>query len=1019
VTSGARRAIAMPALAGVLFALCVGYLARVTRFADARVELRAEKITVVTGATRERLARLDADVLLSYYVTAREDMPAEFAYIEDQVVLVLEALEQAADGRIAFQVVDPASEPELTPWLDAHDLSTFAARRVERDGWVEEEVWSSLHIAYGGRAGAAISELGPAHVPHLISLIVAHLDQLEEPRAAHIAVDGIPPDYFTPLGVTVDAVDFETTAVISADADIFFWAQPEVIDPRHLSAVADFLASGGSVVVAASQVRVAPATHALPGLLHDVDLTPLLSQYGLRPQVNPVFDVYCEERRFSDPPEPAPYSVRCIAPNQDFRSMSGQPNGTLVFRGATTFTVDGARLAAIGRRANILATTSNLAWLPEILRIDERVSDIVNDNVMPPATGLGAKYPLAVQLESTEPGQGDLVFLGSVSPFSSRYIDDEAYAHQALLKVIVRTLASSERLATRRSSISDAARVGELNAAARAGWQSFSVLLVPALLGMLAFFRSRRGRQSRVRGKGSRRMTVAFAGALVGLCLLAALLPSLGSDWTADGRNQLAPETEAILGDVRGDLSIELCFSPAAELPAEWRPPIRLLADLANEFASRSSRIRVQDLGAEESITTAIAPVQVTSLHDEVTTVRHISAAVRITGGEADQILRFDSLASFEDAEFRILTAIQRAAGVAQVHVAVACDIPRLSPAEALLEYQRKGLFAPTGADIYAAARGSLERLDFRVSYVDPGRPEIPGDADYLVWLQPRRDARAMTTALSHYLSHGGQAFVAVQHYDVVQKELEAEGQASPWWPQPQFPDVDELYFKPLGIDLAREVLFDQLSSADGVAFDLRAVASGYGSDEVLRGLGDLALPSANRIAFDDALLAANGLTATNLISTSRAWSVDWRGGALSQADLSGADASRRLDAPGALLARIEGRFKVLNPETGQLEVDAHSQASGSLLLLGCSKALQDEHLDADARNDHLLQNAVTYSALGEQHLRILARRPVARGFEFVDTDTRLIWRAVALGLGPLLVALFGLLWGRTRRAAA
>lgn len=99
--------------------------------------------------------------------------------------------------------------------------------------------------------------------------------------------------------------------------------------------------------------------------------------------------------------------------------------------------------------------------------------------------------------------------------------------------------------------------------------------------------------------------------------------------------------------------------------------------------------------------------------------------------------------------------------------------------------------------------------------------------------------------------------------------------------------------------------------------------------------------------------------------------------------------------------------------------MDAHSQASGSLLLLGCSKALQDEHLDADARNDHLLQNAVTYSALGEQHLRILARRPVARGFEFVDTDTRLIWRAVALGLGPLLVALFGLLWGRTRRAAA
>jgi len=1012
VNSRTRRAIAMPALAGVLFALCACYLARVARFADARVELRAEKIAVVTIAVRERLARLDADVLLSYYVTAREDMPAELAYLEDQVVLVLEALEEAADGRVAFQVVDPASDPELAPWLDAHDLTTFAARRIERDGWVEEEVWSSLHIAYGGRAGAAISELGPAHVPHLISLIVAHLDQLEEPRAPIVAVEGVTADILAPLGATTRFVDFEETATLPAETDVFIWVAPRSIEPRHVSAVSEFLSRGGAVVLAASEWAFAPTTNGA-SFHRRPDLSPLLHRYGIRPLASPVFDVYCEDRAGADRPIPLPYRVRCIAPNQDFRSMVGQPNGTLVFRTPTAFDLDSTQLAAIDRRAEILATTSGFAWLAPVAP----GAMVPESEMLPPASGLGTKYSLAARLQSLDPSQGDLVFLGSASPLYREYSENEDYAHASLVRVLLDTLASSERLVARHSSISGAARVGELNAVARAGWQTFAVLLVPALLGMLAFVRSRSRRRSRVRATGHRRLTAALAGALVAACLLAALLPSLGSDWTADGLNQLAPETETILAGVSDDLSIELCFSPAAELPAEWRPPVRLLGGLASEFAARGSRIRVQHLDADESAAADIAPVQVTSLFDEVTTVRHITAAVRITGGEADQTLRFDSLASFEDAEFRILTAIQRATGAAPVHVAVACDVPRLSPAEALLEYQRKGLFAPTGADVYAAARESLERLDFRVSYVDPARPEIPDDADYLVWLQPRRDARAMTTALSHHLSRGGKAFIAAQHYDVVQKELEAAGQASPWWPQPQFPDVDELYLKPLGIELVREVLFDELSSADGVAFDLRAVAAGFADDALLRGLGDLYLPSANRIAWNEPLLAENGLTVTSLISTSRAWSVDWRGGALSEASLSGSDASLRLDAPEALLARVEGRFKAFNPETGQLEDDAHGRGTGSLLLLGCSKAFQAEHLSTDSgRNDHLLQSAVTQATLGEEHLRILARRPVVRGFEFVEPETRLVWRIVALGLGPVLLALFGLVWSRLRR---
>ena len=82
--------------------------------------------------------------------------------------------------------------------------------------------------------------------------------------------------------------------------------------------------------------------------------------------------------------------------------------------------------------------------------------------------------------------------------------------------------------------------------------------------------------------------------------------------------------------------------------------------------------------------------------------------------------------------------------------VAFAADAERLSAAEDFERYQNQSLFAPKGNDNYSLARALLLRLDFDVVNVTPRefmetrRPEVPDDADLLLWMQPRRSIRGM-----------------------------------------------------------------------------------------------------------------------------------------------------------------------------------------------------------------------------------------------------------------------------------
>jgi len=1063
----ARERIAI-LLAALVLAACAGYAARIAGHTGIRAEWRRTKIAAIAPETAERLAHLQGDVLLSYFATPAREMPAHLARVEEGVVLVLEALKRASDGRLDYQVVHPADDPELEGWLDAVGIAPFRTRRVERDGYVEEEVWSTLQIAYGARPTATVSAIAEEHLPRLQSLILARLDQLEAPRAPVIALD-VPHaadgagtfDELTALlraRADVRIVDFDAEATLPDDADLFFWMEPRSATPAHLLALREFTERGRSVVLAGSRLRLEPAGVSAEGRAawrtapSGYPAEVLLGSIGLRPLAGFALDGFCASPRSEGTEAPVlePFRVRCIAPNQDFRSMRGQPNASLLFEVPTVFEPDGARLAALGRRATVLATTSNRSWLGA-----PPTGPFTADDFPPVAEDLGAKRALAVLVEGDDPARGAFVVLAASTPFADGQLARSGFAHRKLAGILLDTLASDERLALNRTALTAAEPLAQLGRGERALWRAFACGLVPLLLAAIAGARSARGRT-----RGAARDGVWWHVALLGsgaalfAGALGAFAPRAGFDLTRDGRNALAPETLDIARAPGPPLAIELVFSPEDRLPPELRPLVRRARDLTARLARAAPGIELRSIAPDTADLPALGvrPFQMTSTFDEVTTVRTLVSAIRIVrqdGRGLPDNLPCESLASFEDLEFRLARALRRARApepeAARIHVAVACDVPRLSPAESLLEYTQLGLFAPTQGDVYGAARAALARDDFRVTFVDPTAPVLPADTDVIVWLQPRRSITPMLEVAAGFLARGGALILAAQHFDIIPRQF-GESRAA-FWPQPQFADVERHYFGPLGVELVREVLCDELSAplavdtiATGEAppspFQIRAALSGTaaGADPT-RGLGDLLFPAGNRLRLDTERLAAHGLRARPLVFTSgRAWTYDWRGGVLPAEVLQGRgalppapdDARRFLPEPAPLVVLVEGRFPAFDPEAEEPQLALVPQvggAEGKLLFIGSSQMFRGTTLAADGfRHDQFLVNAVTALTLGEEYLAILARRPVSVGLGYVAPETRLAWRTVVIGAAPLLLLLAGLLFrilsgGRGSRA--
>jgi hypothetical protein len=521
--------------------------------------------------------------------------------------------------------------------------------------------------------------------------------------------------------------------------------------------------------------------------------------------------------------------------------------------------------------------------------------------------------------------------------------------------------------------------------------------------------------------------------------------------------NGLAVETRSILARRVSDATpvrVEVIFSPEVDLPSDLRPCARRLREILRSFATAAPgfgvrHVRTTGLGSADLTALArdgVLPFELAAGEDAGPAPKNLFASIVLRGDSRRESLSFPDPQSFEHVEFRLAAAIERLFGARRARVAVVASAPRLSPAEAL-EYQKKGLFAPGGSDVFGEARALLDEHDFAVSELDPTQTEAPAGTDLLLCLQPRRDAGPVLAAAAGQLSRGGAVLVAGQHFTLRSRRALDSGMTLGLWPEPQYDDLDRLYLPKIGIDLVREVLLDDLHGASDVATQVarergkfssvreraasplfvRAVPGGFDpASPIVRGISELLLSCPSRLRWDAERLARQGIEARALIWTSeRAWSLDWKGGDLPPELVLGSGGAVSIGRV-PLAALFEGTFPPPSIDPALPTISDHvgdpsvkpASSSGRLLLVGCSEMFRDGEISAPGRdNARFLLNAAAWLALPADLAAILARRSAPPGLGFVGPASRIVWRVLVLVAGPATILAFGF-WSVRRRAA-
>ncbi|MCB9896991.1 MAG: Gldg family protein [Planctomycetes bacterium] len=1058
----------------VLACLVVGLAVEVADHLDGtRLEWGRAHLIRLDESTQERLDTLADDVFITYYCSPRERMPSHMRRLERDVTELLTAMKDGSHGRLDFQIVDPTDDPDLEQYASRRKVAPVRERHVTRDSYSEQEVWSTLTIAYGPHPPAMIHGLTPDHLPRLQALIVQHLDQLENPRRPVFAV--MAPQGFTQLalylserGEVID-VDPASDAPLPEAADVLFVLDPRRVDAGRVLEFQRWLDTGRSLVVAGSpydaDLDLVPGHETLILKPNGFDADAFWDAFGLRPVDGLVMDERSAALPLGDHELAAPFRITCIATNHDFHSMAFEPNGTFVFVAPTPLQPDGERLSELGWTAETLASTSDGTWMLPVG--DGRIPFADMGRGDAPAL---AKQPLVTWLRPRDPWRGSVVALANSTPFRDEMFTAEGVAHRRLAQVIADTLGAPDRLVVTRADVHRPEPLPELPADERVMWRLLCILLVPLLMGLAALVRG--GRAALPSAAGLRR-ALGFALPLVAASVLVGwLASSLGgrSDWTAEGLNSLHPTTRALAAQATGAQAVtaEILFSPPEQMPPAMRGWSQRIVGLLDAMAAEGAQIDVQqrvlaglsDDEAAQLAARGVEPHKVTSSDEEVTTVRSVYSSLVLHAGERAETLTFRDPRSLETLEFRLAFALWRLQTGKHPKVGFASDVPRLSAAEAHQFYQQQGLIAPQGKDVYSLARAAIEDADFDLVHINPRVPELPDDLDAIVWLQPRRPSTPMLMQLVDYLYKGGSAMLAAQHFNIQSRQYRGAGFEFVYWPQPQSPDVELYWFPEFGFDMVRQVLFDEVSTRVSLEsqvnrtmrrdfdtmqsarpFNIRASASDFDpTSPFTKGLGDQAFLWAAPFRWDDEQLAKLGLHAQTLITTSpHSWMYDWSGGWLPDDVLAGPPKDDAGEPQWAgrlpLAVLLSGQFPWPKASFERLPVSVgpdgvpeeqgelapypvpepkDEAAPGRLLFLGCSEPFKDVRLTdpllADFRGDQLLLNSVTELALPPELAAVMSRRPVARGFGVIDDGTREDWRMIVVLVGPAVLLAFALL---------
>ena len=1048
-----RRFLLQSILSFVLLLLVVVYAGRILQQSGTwSLDLGGRETATLSPSTAAFFERLRKNLSITFFVSSSDEMPSHLRDVEAEVRRFLQALQKSAPARVDLRVIDPTvSGAQGLAYAARKKVSPVSVRHVLGDAPSEKMVWSSLVLAYGDHPEVLIQGVENAHLPYLEELVLQHLRALERPRRPIFAIAAPPSfqllsDFLGEHGHVVEA-DLNRGAAIPPQADMLFWMQPSIASQAHVHQLQRFVASGRTAVLAASAYGVSCDFNG-PEIRYRTHLQPaawetLLRSLGLRPLPDLLMDrnsgtLGVDGGNGVARLVQAPFFIRCLPAFYNMKSFRGPARGALSFVAAAALEIDPRRVAAAGWQAEVVATTSADTWVRPLSPDSFDAADLSPQFKVP-------KQNLMVLLKSDDPWKGRILVLASSSPFRDGILNQEGYGHRFFLRNLVRTFAAPGRLVRNRVKQLEPAAIPPLSAEERLFWRFFAVLPVPLALLAIGAWRCA-GSVAPVATWGSAARPLARVGAAL-IAVAAGTQVWSGSrqlylDLTAERSNKPAELTRRVLAREHNDLEIEHIVTPRTSMPLALKSVAARVSALLGHGDVKLRQVRPGHLSGQERRNLqelGLGPFEVKRVRSDSLVSELVWSGLLLRRGDRLAVIPRLDERTMDHLEFLLLGALQRLERDKAPHVAVVSDLPRLSPAEALEDFQKRGLMAPKGADVYSAAKALLQGYGYRVSHVDPKDPRLPPEVDVFLWLQPRRDSSRVIALLARHLAAGGQAIVAMQHFNIQQRQYRGAGFRTVYWPQPQFQDLDR-YLDLLGVEQVREVLMDRtrhhldletqvnrtaVREYDpqhvALPFLIRAVGTHFSPESVItRHLGDLLFIWGNRFALDPARLAGVGLNHQVLVATSpQAWSFGWKGGWLPAEVFTPAS---YLAGPQPLSVLLQGRFEPIEfrEEGGRTTLRLREPGGrgppGRLLLIGCSEMFKNPHLHAeDFQHDQLLLNSVALMAYGEEMAALQARHPRPRGFAFPSVAAKIRWRFFVIGLAPLCILFYGL-WRCGRR---
>ena len=979
-------------------------------------------------------ATLSADSQIFY---AKLEAPLSLTYIGKHLNEVkipvrnlFARLKTLAPDRINYHIVDPDSESGRTYAIEKK-VAPFHVRDIQRDEHSEQTVRSSLVIAYGDYPEILIPKITSSDIPHLEHLLLAHLKALIHPSRPVISVSAPQQfDLFTKfLSQWGDIVPADSNAMLS-DADIIFWIDPTTANPRALQNAID---KGRTVVLASSPYFIDYAVNDTGEVTYrayfNATWKKILAPLGIRPQADLLMDQSHGPILFRDKKNKihqinAPFHLRVMPGFYDLKGFLSPARGALNFVSAGALTVDPRVVSEAGYHFDILGTTTDNTYIQSL-----STEPFTNNHLRETLT-IG-KQNVMLRLKHRDPWKGEILVFATSSPFRDGIFNQPNYAHRVFLQTIMRTFIDHDRIVRGRVKRPSSPPIPQLSATSRVIWRVCVVLIIPLIfltLGVCLYY--------------SRQMCVSFghlslhAGIAIVVLIIASRLWSYQwgqlLDLTAEKIHTPLPfSREQIQNQFP---KADLIIPTRAHLPPALKKVETETIARLNSLGINYTIRRPKDLSTAYLNRIGLRPYQVKTVRDDVEISQSVISGLLLhRPGNATIIPRLDDQTT-DHLEFLLATAAHRLSTGKTPHIALVAESPWLSPAEAH-EYRQKHLSPPRGADVFSELKTLLRTYGYRVSYVNPRIPHLPPQTDLVIWMQPRRDASPLIALLSQHLARGGRAIVALQHYNIQQRQYPGGDFETVYWPQPQYQDFNR-YLEPLGIPQAREVLMDKTRShlaletqiyrravreydvqEVALPFLIRAVSPNFDTTlPITRQLGDQLFIWSNRFVPDPRRLQTHGLMAIPLISTSnRAWAYHWSGGWLPKAAFS-PDSLLLGHQPLALL--VTGTFPLAEFKAADLTL-THPKPNpkGELLLIGSSEMFKNEYLYTPGfQHEQFLLNAVAYLTHGPQFADLQAHRKIAPGFPYLPPDQKIFWRILVVGVGPLSFGLYGFFRCRKKR---